>query len=490
MACPVPRCSVESEHDGNVTGPPCDVGGGNLRRPAALYPLALSRHPIGLIPYFMTTAVAQQPEPTETRVTSGRRRAIAHLERWHRASLIVSLGITVVLGIGLAVHYGSTLHYYDEHSYVKIARNLADHGRFSLNGVQPTAFRDPGWPLLLGVLNFFGGDVFVFRLANVALEACSITGVWWLATRIGGQAAGTLAAPALALYPLSVYTTSTLYPETMGTALLIGGLICTVKVRESPHRLRWSILGGAVFGLLILTVADLAIGLVGAALWLIFGHTNFRKAALVMVAVAVAVMAVWLVRNEASMHAFIPIGDNNGYNLILANSAHASIRAGVNANIDQYLARAPVHNEVGLDNSLRAQSLHWIGTHPGLAATRYAERVGDYFAPFDALATSAQSSNAKNALAAVTYLPLLCLFVVRLVLWRRRRPGDLEKLLIWLYVGFAFLEAIFLSRVRYRVPLDALLIVVVASMVTWPPRPSFRAAPAVADAPVVHAPET
>jgi 4-amino-4-deoxy-L-arabinose transferase-like glycosyltransferase len=436
----------------------------------------------------MSTAVTQQPQPTETRVGRVRRRAIARLERWHRASFIVSLGISVVLGVGLAVHYGSTLHYYDEHSYVSIARNLAHHGKFSLNGVQPTAFRDPGWPLLLGVLNFFGGDVFVFRLANVALEAFSITGVWWLATRIGGKAAGALAAPALALYPLSVYTVSTLYPETMGTALLIGGLICTVKVRESSHRFRWSILGGAVFGLLILTVADLVIGIVGAALWLICGHPNFRKAALVMIAVAVAVVAVWVVRNEASMHAFIPIGDNNGYNLILANSAHASIRAGVNANIDQYLAHAPTRNEVGLDNSLRSQSLHWIRTHPSLAATRYAERVADYFAPFDDLATQAQTSSAKNALAAVTYLPLLFLFVVRLALWRRRRPGDLEKLLIWLYVGFAFLEAIFLSRVRYRVPLDALLIVVVAAMVTWPPRPTSRAALAVEQAPEEHLP--
>jgi 4-amino-4-deoxy-L-arabinose transferase-like glycosyltransferase len=438
----------------------------------------------------MPTALAPHSEPAQGAVANLRSRAIARLERWHRASLLVSLGISVVLGVGLAVHYGSTLHYYDEFSYVKIAKNLAHHGMFSLNGTQPTAFRDPGWPLLLGVLNFFGGDVVVFRLANVALEAFSITGVWWLATRVGGKAAGTLAAPALALYPLSVYTVSTLYPETMGTALLVGGLICTVKVRDASHRLRWSILGGAVFGLLILTVADLAIGIVGAVVWLIWGHPNFRKAALVMVAVAIAVVAVWLVRNEESMHAFIPIGDNNGYNLILANSAHASIRAGVDANINQYLARAPKHNEVGLDNSLRAQSVHWIRTHPGLAATRYAERVADYFAPFDDLATAGQSSSAKNALAAVTYLPLLLLFVVRLVLWRRRRPGELEKLLIWLYLGFGFLEAIFLSRVRYRVPLDALLIVVVASMVTWPPKPSSRAALPVEHVPVEHGTET
>jgi hypothetical protein len=72
-------------------------------------------------------------------------------------------------------------------------------------------------------------------------------------------------------------------------------------------------------------------------------------------------------------------------------------------------------------------------------------------------------------LATITYIPLLALFLWRLALWGRRRPEGLEKLMIWLYLGDAFFDAIFVTRVRYRVPLDALLIIMVASMIVWKP---------------------
>jgi hypothetical protein len=41
--------------------------------------------------------------------------------------------------------------------------------------------------------------------------------------------------------------------------------------------------------------------------------------------------------------------------------------------------------------------------------------------------------------------------------------------MIWLYLSDALVDAIFFTRVRFRVPLDAVLIIVVASMIAWKP---------------------
>ncbi len=71
----------------------------------------------------------------------------------------------------------------------------------------------------------------------------------------------------------------------------------------------------------------------------------------------------------------------------------------------------------------------------------------------------------------MTYLPLLALFVLRLLRWRRDRPDDVEWLLIVLYLVTAPIEAVFFTRVRFRSPVDPLLIVVVAGMIgRWPGR--------------------
>src|SRR4029079_14715379 len=98
------------------------------------------------------------------------------------------------------------------------------------------------------------------------------------------------------------------------------------------------------------------------------------------------------------------------------------------------------------------------------AGVLFVEKTANYFAPFDQLGTEGQSSSAQQLVAVLTYLPLLALFVVRLVRWRRDRPGDLERLLIVLYLVSAPVQAVFFTRVRFRAPLAPLLIIVVAAL--------------------------
>jgi 4-amino-4-deoxy-L-arabinose transferase-like glycosyltransferase len=400
---------------------------------------------------------------------------LAWLDRWHRLSLWLCVGLSVLIGVVYSIHLGATLRYVDEQRYVSIANNLVHHGTFSVAqqgnvtlqaGVHATAYEAPGWPLLVALMRLLGGSILDFRLANVALAALSVAIGWWIARALGGNAVAALAAPMLALYPIAIYVEGTLYPETLGCALLLAGLAATIQARTSAKPFWWATAAGASFGYLILTIPNAWIPLAAALAWLALGRRRLWRVASCVFIVALLVVSVWVVRNEATMHQFIPVTDASGINLLQANSEHASVRAGVATNTSGYVAEAARQgktSEVALESFYRTQALDWIRSHPARALQLYVERVADYFAPYDSVATKSQQSKSENALAIVFYLPLLILLLIRLLRWRSDQPESIERLLIWIYLLNAPVAALFVTRVRYRVPFDELLIIIAAS---------------------------
>ncbi len=353
----------------------------------------------------------------------------------------------------------------DETDYLALAHNLSAHGVYSFDGHHATAGRAPGYPVALGGLRLFSLPLGALRLLNFAAWAVVVWGGWWLARRIGGSLAATIAAPLIALYPLGVYTASAFYPQAFGAMLLVLGLVLVAETVGSRRPLLLAAAAGLAFGALVLTLPTFVYVLVLAAVWLFLRHA--RAAVLVMLATAAVLPAAWIVRNAVTMDAFVPIASNSGYNLLVSYSPDAGVRKGANVDIAQYKAYADAHhlNEVQTDRYFRDTALDWIGDHPGRTAALYAGKNLDYFAPFDDLWTRRQSSAAKSVLAALTYLPFLAVFVWRLVLWRRFPPGSLEKLVIAIYLIGAPVAAVFFTRVRFRVPADPLLLVVAASFI-------------------------
>ena len=448
-------------------------------------------HPTpGTVPRVLDATTWDEPA---SRATRGWRASVpAWLERWHRESLWLSVGVSVVAGAADAVHLGDRLHYADEYQYVDIAANLARHARFSLDGVHPTAYRAPGWPLLLAPIRFLGGGIVAYRLVNVALFALAVVLGWWLAREMGGKAVAALAAPMLALYPIAVYTEGTLYPETLGSVLVLAGIAAGVRARAAPGPLSWWAVGsGAAFGYLILTIPNAWLPLAAVLVWLALGRRRLWRTACCVLLVAVAVVSVWVVRNAITFHQFIPVTDASGYDLLLTDSEHAAVRSATNTDISLYTAAAAdqgITSETALQSFYRSEAVDWIRSHPGRALQLYGERVANYFAPYDELATTSQQSLVQEVGGIVCYLPLLVLLAVRLVRWRSDPPGSLECLLIWIYLLEALVAAVFQTRIRYRVPFDDLLILVAASslvsLVVGRPRGRHSVGRAHDDAPV------
>jgi 4-amino-4-deoxy-L-arabinose transferase-like glycosyltransferase len=396
-----------------------------------------------------------------------------------RTIALVAVGLSLLVSGGYALVLGGELRFYDEHVYVGMVHSMATGHGVSLDGVQPTAYRPPGYLfLLLPVYLVTGGSVLAMRLVGVLALAGSVWLAYLLGRRAHSPATGALAALVVACYPLLVFTATTLYPQVPALFLLLSMIELAFRAlpEDGPatrRRLGAALLAGLVGGLLTLTVPTFAVTAIGLVVYLAWrqrsaaGRIAWRTVAVFVVATAL-LPVLWCARNAVQLHAFVPVSTNDGVNLLLGNSPNATPDSGTAVDVSAYQRAAEARHldEVALDHYFTSQATDWIEHHPGRAAVLYAGKVANNFSYTDDLATPGQRGGAQKLLSAVSYYPILLLALLRIVLLRRWRPRPAEKLLIGAIVVNVLLLAVFFTRLRFRVPLDALTIVLAASTVT------------------------
>jgi hypothetical protein len=181
-----------------------------------------------------------------------------------------------------------------------------------------------------------------------------------------------------------------------------------------------------------------------------------------MLAVAVTLVVPWTIRNYSQFHAIIPVSANGGLNLLLGNSPNTTATSGVNVDISAYMKQTEEFTELGRDDFLKHCAVEYIKAHPGEAAWLYVRKVAGYFHFRNKLFTQGEGSVLRDLVMAASYYPLLLLAAGRLF-WAKRFPLTITEVVIYvIYFGNALLSAIFFTRIRFRIPFDALLIVLAA----------------------------
>jgi hypothetical protein len=198
----------------------------------------------------------------------------------------------------------------DAGGYVLMARNLIDHGIFSIDTTAPfvaTAYRPPLYPAFGAVVfSVFGPNLLALQLAQVTLTLSGIGVVCGCIARLPIN----IARPALWLLVLSpfeaVYSVVFL-SEAVAAFLLSTGVVGWLVVRGN---LRWVIVGIS-FGLAALT-RDIYLALPPffAVLWVLWGEGSSKERtvrAILLVGVAVLIVAPWSIRNAVVLEKWAPI---------------------------------------------------------------------------------------------------------------------------------------------------------------------------------------
>jgi 4-amino-4-deoxy-L-arabinose transferase-like glycosyltransferase len=214
---------------------------------------------------------------------------------------------------------------FDQGEYIAIAQNVRLHGAFSygephrwgeraaLDAPGPydrTAARAPLYPFMVVTL-WWGHEppVLAVRLVQVGLGGIVALMVYLMAFEAFGFGAALFAGLAMALAPLSAYTTVLLLSETLFTFLLTASLWFWTRKR--------GVLAGLMLGAATLT-RGVCLPIIGALLLLSLVTKVNRALHLKIALMAIVVVAPWTIRNAISMHDFIPVNSIGfGANMLL-----------------------------------------------------------------------------------------------------------------------------------------------------------------------------
>lgn len=395
-----------------------------------------------------------------------------------RTNLVAGVVAAAVLvaGTAYALTIGDELRYSDERDYTRIARHLVEDGIYSRDGIEPTAYRPPGYPLFVAALRTLGLRTVGFRVAGVVLLVVALLLLHALARRVAGPLAASLAVLVAGAYPLFLHTAALLYPQTLGMMLLLAGLLCTVRARRGPPgaaAVRSGAGAGVAFGLLVVTIPNFLVGVPIAAIWLWRARPRRSLVPIVLLVVcSIVPLTIWNVRNLRAFDTVVPIATNSGLNLLYGNSPDTNPGSGTDVDISAVRAEAEargIEDEVARDRFYREQAVEWIRANPIDAAVLYAGKVLHTFTIVEDRAAEDGQSPWISVLLGLTFVPLLALATTRLVLAGTRRLPlhEGEGMLVATYAANVLALAVFFTRIRFRVPLDSLMILLAASLLAW-----------------------
>jgi 4-amino-4-deoxy-L-arabinose transferase-like glycosyltransferase len=328
------------------------------------------------------------------------------------------------------------------------------------------ALRTPGYPLFLAACQLaFGPRVLPVRLVQAVLGAACVWMTAGLTHRtLRDDPPGTrwtaplIAAVFVALDPYVIANSAFVLSEALFLPLMLlaqwGLAVAWARDndRDSSAGARgvWALLSGAATGAAVLARPSWALyAPLMLLLWIGLSARELRKTAsrqalLVVLGVGI-VMAPWWVRNAQIYGKFVPTA------LWMGASLYDGLNPAATGASDMSFLGDPDFwplDEETQDAVLRARAWEFVRTHPGRVLQLALMKSARFWSPWPN--AEAFSSPWLVAASLALALPLDCLIV--LGAWDRRRDGRALVLLgLPLLYTFA-LHLVFVSSMRYRVP--------------------------------------
>jgi 4-amino-4-deoxy-L-arabinose transferase-like glycosyltransferase len=411
-------------------------------------------------------------------------------------ALILTAALAARLAYVLLTPRYVPLH--DDRAFDRLALGVARTGAYPDVGGHATAYRPPGFTYILGGLYRLTGSgharIVAARFFQTAVGTGIVAALGAVAGRLFGRRAALCTMGVAAVYPPLIGVGAALLSEPETVLLELGAVLAVLGWR-SDRRWRWVVGAGGAAGVLALTRSNAFVVIPALAAGL-FARSDGRsrlsglRAPALMVAVTVAVVAPWTLRNAVVMRSFIPVSDELGgtlagtYNPVSAHDRAAPAFWHLLNQIPPYvratraLSRGP---EPAFQSRLLHLALNYFGAHPLYPFTvawyntlRIADLTGQVAARYGASLAGITSPLFADLCVYAIWV-VLVLAAAGLVLGpvRRAVPG-----FVWAAAGLLFLSVVLVNgeSPRLRIPIDPFLLLLAGAVLA---QMSRRAAPPI-----------
>lgn len=332
--------------------------------------------------------------------------------------------------------------------------------------IYPTAFVPP-LPIFLwmGVFALFGvtkSALIVMVIFNLVCSCLIVLYTMRIATTLFGSAAiSLLAGVFVALYPEFVYSVATYHAVNFYLVFLLA--IFDLSSSRYRPSVGLSVVIGVLLGAAALTRTEyllLGAAIVGAAT---LNHRRWLLGVLTM-AIAIATISPWTVRNYVVFHRVVPVANSVGYNLFKGFNTEANgsghwvdSNGVIQRQLGAALAAVPIQGqdfEIKLEDVFQAAAMKAIWAHPVRAFVTLPIRKILLFWMFDVYDPTTHLFAYQLA-----FWPTFGLTVVGVVFSIRRglwRDPD-HALVLWMFAMETFVMAAYAVHARYRMNAEPFL---------------------------------
>ena len=399
------------------------------------------------------------------------------MARYFSDKKLVLLTLILIFLLSFALRFvwvlklGPKLYWEDEYQYDKIATNLLEGKGYTLNGVEPTAYRPPGQPIFLAMLYLsLGHNLLLVRISQSILGSLACLLVYLICTKLSfSKPCSIIASLLTALYPYNIYAAGSLYPIILITFLLLLATLFLVDAYSRYNRL--TLIGaGICLGLGALTTTHIFVLFLYIPFWLILSPRLFtlkkKLTYLSIVSITFALtVAPWFGRNFYVFHK-ITFSTNGGYNFWLGNNQVATSTSGRRLSPPVELSKKLdlAASEVAKEEIFIKEALDFIKENPARFLQLSLEKALKFFSFYPETATQNEHTNNKTKIISIlSYGPILIFGILGMYTLRRRWKE--LSIFFWYFFSFMLLCSFTISKIRFRLPLDIYLIIFSSSFI-------------------------
>lgn len=330
-------------------------------------------------------------------------------------------------------------------------------------------WRPPTFPLLLVALfAVVGKSYLAMRVMLATFGALTAVATFYLGRRLWGERVGTYAGVAVAVNPGTIFSSGLTGPENLIAFLLVVSILMLLRLRETQTG-RDAALSGLVIGLVAMTKTFYVTFPLLAAAWLMFQPGSKRRLArnaAILCGGFLLVVAPWVVRNWGVLGKPRLTTTDAAMVFFTANTA-----SWLNATLThppwpppeylQNLDKLKTMDELTRDKWFFDEAVASIRARPRLYVSRVLDRLWVMWRPYvSAELYPGLMSKIRVLVMASTFIPMMTLFFIGA--WKLRGELKAFSIIYLLILAVTGSTALVHSVIRYRTPMEPLLILIAA----------------------------